>query len=66
VLQPGLAGAIRAEKLAVIDRAGADVVASANPGCSMWLAAGGVDVLHPMELVARAIAPAGPEGHHGR
>jgi glycolate oxidase iron-sulfur subunit len=54
VLQPELAGAIRADKLAVLERAGADVVASPNPGCAMWLAAAGAEVRHPMEIVARA------------
>ncbi|HMC40183.1 MAG TPA: heterodisulfide reductase-related iron-sulfur binding cluster [Acidimicrobiales bacterium] len=53
-LQPELAGAIRADKKAVIDRAGADVVASANPGCAMWLAGAGVPARHPMEIVAGA------------
>jgi glycolate oxidase iron-sulfur subunit len=53
-LQPGLAAAIRAEKVAVIDSVGADVVASANPGCALWLAGAGVRVLHPMELVAQS------------
>lgn len=54
VLQPRLAGAIREDKKKVIAAAQADVVASANPGCAMWLAAGGVEVLHPMQIVARA------------
>jgi glycolate dehydrogenase iron-sulfur subunit len=54
VLHPETAGAIRARKLASIARSGAAVVASANPGCALHLAAGGVEVLHPMELVARA------------
>lgn len=53
-LQPGLAGAIRAEKVLVIDRARADVVASPNPGCALWLAGAGVAVEHPMEIVADA------------
>ncbi|HWE54810.1 MAG TPA: heterodisulfide reductase-related iron-sulfur binding cluster [Acidimicrobiales bacterium] len=53
-LQPELAGRIRAEKVAVIDAAHADVVASPNPGCAMWLAAAGVPVRHPMEIVAGA------------
>lgn len=53
-LQPGLAGSIREEKKKVIAAARADLVASANPGCAIWLAAGGVKVLHPMEIVARA------------
>lgn len=54
-LQPGLASAIRSQKAAVIQAAGADLVASANPGCSMWLAGAGVDVRHPVEIVAAAI-----------
>lgn len=53
-LHPDLAGAIRNQKLAVIDAAGAPLVASANPGCSMWLSAAGVELKHPMEIVAEA------------
>ncbi|MDW3221186.1 MAG: heterodisulfide reductase-related iron-sulfur binding cluster [Acidimicrobiales bacterium] len=56
VLQPDLAGDIRDRKVAAIDRATPDVVASANPGCSMHLAAAGVPTEHPMTLVARALA----------
>ena len=59
VLQPVLAGAIRARKVAAIARAGAPVVASANPGCAMHLAAAGLEVRHPIELVAAAL-----EGAH--
>jgi glycolate oxidase iron-sulfur subunit len=51
-LQPDLAGAVRTQKVAVIAAAGADVVASANPGCALWLSAAGVPVRHPMEIVA--------------
>jgi glycolate oxidase iron-sulfur subunit len=54
VLQPELAGSIRDQKVAVIAAAGADVVASANPGCALWLGAAGIPVLHPVEIVARA------------
>jgi glycolate oxidase iron-sulfur subunit len=54
IFQPELAGAIRADKKAVIEMARADVVASPNPGCAMWLAAAGLEVRHPMEIVARA------------
>jgi glycolate oxidase iron-sulfur subunit len=54
-LQPELAGEIRERKLAAIRRAGPQVVASANPGCAFHLAAGGVDVKHPMDLVAEAL-----------
>ena len=56
ILQPELAGQIRERKLGSIDRATPDVVASANPGCSLHLGAAGVDTVHPMELVARALS----------
>jgi glycolate oxidase iron-sulfur subunit len=55
VFEPELAGDIRERKVAAIDRATPDVVASANPGCSMHLARAGVDAVHPMVLVARAL-----------
>ena len=59
-VQPDLAGAIRDRKLAAIRRAGAPVVASANPGCALHLAAAGVTVVHPCQVVARAVTtPAG-------
>ena len=48
---PEIAGAIRERKLASIVRSGATVVASANPGCAMHLAAAGVTVRHPVELI---------------
>jgi glycolate oxidase iron-sulfur subunit len=58
VLQPGLAGEIRERKVAAIaragERSGATVVVSANPGCLMHLAAAGVDVRHPLDVVAEA------------
>ena len=60
-LQPELAGAVRERKVAAIARAaartGATVVASANPGCAMHLRAAGLDVRHPIDLVAEALAP---------
>jgi Fe-S oxidoreductase len=34
------------------------VVASANPGCALWLAAAGLEVRHPVELLADAIGVA--------
>ncbi len=55
VLQPGLAGDIRDRKLSAIDRVAPDMVASANPGCSMHLAAVGVPTVHPMQLIDQAI-----------
>jgi glycolate oxidase iron-sulfur subunit len=54
-LQPELASQIRDRKLAAIERAGPQVVASANPGCAFHLAAAGVNVKHPMDLVAEAL-----------
>jgi glycolate oxidase iron-sulfur subunit len=58
-LHPDMAGAVRDRKRAAIERSRARVVASANPGCSMWLAAAGLDVRHPVELIAAAIADPG-------
>jgi len=55
VLQPELSGDIRRRKLDAIARSGASTVASANPGCSMHLAAAGLDVRHPVELLAEAL-----------
>jgi glycolate oxidase iron-sulfur subunit len=55
ILEPELAGQIRDRKLGSIDRASADVVASANPGCSMHLGSAGVPTVHPMELIHRAL-----------
>jgi glycolate oxidase iron-sulfur subunit len=58
-LQPELANEIRDRKLASVARAqqrsGATVVASANPGCAMHLAAAGLVVRHPMDIVAEAL-----------
>ncbi len=61
VMEPELAGEIRNRKLNAIGRANPEVVASANPGCSMHLASAlrevGVETAHPMELLDRAINP---------
>jgi glycolate oxidase iron-sulfur subunit len=58
-LQPDLAGQIRQRKVDSVERAtqrsGAKVLASGNPGCAMHLAAVGLDVRHPMDLIAEAI-----------
>jgi glycolate oxidase iron-sulfur subunit len=58
-LQPELAGQIRDRKLASVARAtvasGATVLASSNPGCAMHLAAAGLTVRHPMDLIAEAL-----------
>ncbi len=60
IFQPELAGAIADRKLGAIGRAAPDVVASANPGCSMHLGARGVETVHPMQLVDRALHPHHP------
>lgn len=54
-LQPALATDIRDRKVAAIARAGDHEVVSANPGCSMHLAAAGVRVRHPMLVLAEAL-----------
>lgn len=55
VMEPELARQIRQRKVSSIGRALPDVVASANPGCSMHLAAIGVSTVHPIELIDRAL-----------
>lgn len=55
VMQPEMAGAVRDRKLEIISARSPDVVASANPGCSLHLAGAGVEVAHPIELVERAL-----------
>ncbi len=69
--QPELSTAIRDRKLGAIARAGAPVLASANPGCALHLAAAGVDARHPMEILDDLLSPhprpsrypkAGPDG----
>jgi glycolate oxidase iron-sulfur subunit len=55
VLHADLAGDIRARKVAAIERTGATVVASANPGCMVHLANAGLDVRHPVTLIDEAI-----------
>jgi glycolate oxidase iron-sulfur subunit len=56
-LHPDTAAEVRQRKLAAIARAAppGTVVASANPGCAMHLAAAGVPVRHPIELVWEAV-----------
>jgi glycolate oxidase iron-sulfur subunit len=50
-----MAGAIRDRKVAAVSRTGAPLVASANPGCAMHLAAAGLTVRHPVELIDQAV-----------
>lgn len=55
LVQRQLALDVRDRKTEAIDRAEADTVVSANPGCAMHLAAAGLTVRHPMELIAEAL-----------
>jgi glycolate oxidase iron-sulfur subunit len=56
--EPALARAVRAEKLAAIADSGAEIVATPNPGCMLWLWRGlqgrRVRVRHPVSLLADA------------
>ncbi|MEX2267227.1 MAG: (Fe-S)-binding protein [Acidimicrobiia bacterium] len=54
-LHPDMAADIRKRKLDSIARTGARVVASANPGCTFHLAAAGVDLRHPFEIIDEAL-----------
>jgi glycolate oxidase iron-sulfur subunit len=56
ILEPELAGSVRERKLAAIARSGPSVVASANPGCSLHLAATGLRTVHPMQLIDAALS----------
>jgi glycolate oxidase iron-sulfur subunit len=55
VFQRDLALDIRSRKASAIERSGAPVVASANPGCQLHLRGAGIDARHPLELVDEAI-----------
>ena len=63
VVQPALASDARERKVAAVaratDRTGATMVVSANPGCAMHLAAAGLEVRHPMEVLAEALRETG-------
>jgi glycolate oxidase iron-sulfur subunit len=65
VLQPAMAGELGGSKANAISSTGALIIASANPGCSMQIAAHmeergeGVEVLHPVQLLDRAYRVSG-------
>lgn len=65
VLRPDEAAAIRDRKVASVERSAVEHVASANPGCAMHLAAAGITVSHPVEIMARAIRGDVEGGSHG-
>jgi glycolate oxidase iron-sulfur subunit len=60
-LEPVLARKVREKKILEILASGAKVVATANPGCMLWIwrglreAGSDVEVLHPVTLLARAL-----------
>jgi len=60
IMQPGLAGRILADKISNIERTGARVVATGNPGCLLQIEAGlrarnlPVRVMHPVDLLDEA------------
>src|SRR4029453_13342848 len=68
VLEPEMSSELRRRKRDAVASMGADVVASANPGCTMQIAAGlrergsPMSVLHPVEILDRAYAAAPPDG----
>jgi len=61
--QPEMSGAVLEPKIDALAEAGPDLVATANPGCAMQLAAGLAErglsarVLHPIELLEEASRP---------
>jgi glycolate oxidase iron-sulfur subunit len=66
VREPVLASAVRERKVAALRAAHRDdttplIVVSANPGCAMHLAAAGLTVRHPAELLADALIPERPD-----
>ena len=67
LLQPDMAIELRDRKVAAIDVAGGHRVVSANPGCALHLAGGGISVSHPVEMIAAALRTSTPTGaRHGR
>ena len=59
LLQPKMARKVRDRKVEAIDRTSPDVVASANPGCSLNLATAGVPTRHPMVIIDEALSGGG-------
>ncbi len=58
--QPELGDAMLERKDASLRRTGAKVVISGNPGCSMQIARTGWEVVHPAQVLARALVPDRP------
>lgn len=60
ITQRELAQQVRARKVHTINAVHPDIVASANPGCSLNLAAAGVPARHPMCIIDEALSAATP------
>jgi glycolate dehydrogenase iron-sulfur subunit len=67
VVEPDMSSKLRRRKAEAVAESGASVVASANPGCTMQIAAGLAElgtpmaVLHPIQILDRAYAAEPPE-----
>ena len=67
ILQPALADALRARKVANIEKLRPDVIAAGNIGCITQLAAGSeIPVVHTVELIDWATGGPVPAGLRGR
>jgi glycolate oxidase iron-sulfur subunit len=72
LLQPEMAGRLLDMKLDRIAETGAPIVAAGNPGCALQIAAGArrrglaLEVRHPVELLARAVAAGDGRGGESR
>jgi glycolate oxidase iron-sulfur subunit len=55
LLEPEFSEAMRERKCASLRRTGCEAVISANPGCSLQLASGGLHVLHLAQVIAAAL-----------
>jgi glycolate oxidase iron-sulfur subunit len=62
ILQPELAGQLRARKLANIAATGAPIVAAGNIGCLQHLSGGGVRMIHTAQLLDWATGGPNPAG----
>ncbi len=70
--QPEMSERLLARKVDALRRTAPDVVATGNPGCLLQLGSGvraaglEIEVLHPVELLARAYAAGAPGGQSSR
>jgi glycolate oxidase iron-sulfur subunit len=71
VLEPEMSSELRRRKAEAVSSTGTTIVATANPGCTMQIAAGlrelgeDVEVVHPVELLDRAYAASGSTERSG-